>query len=49
LARASSIPGSGTPRNCWPIDSQFGIDAKAMGADPAALNHDQLAEALRTR
>src|SRR6266481_1574738 len=27
-------------------NSQFGIDAKAMGADPAALNHDQLAEAL---
>jgi len=28
------------------VNSQFGIDAKAMGADPAALNHDELAEAL---
>jgi preprotein translocase subunit SecA len=28
------------------VNSQFGIDAKAMGADPATLNHDQLAEAL---
>src|ERR1700676_3287511 len=27
-------------------NAQFGIDAKAMGADPAALNHDELAEAL---
>jgi preprotein translocase subunit SecA len=27
-------------------NSQFGIDAKAAGADPAALNHDQLSEAL---
>ena len=27
-------------------NSQFGIDAKAAGADPTALNHDQLAEAL---
>ena len=34
-------------------NSQFGIDAKAMGADPGALNHDQLsdsmAEAVKTR
>jgi preprotein translocase subunit SecA len=28
------------------VNSQFGIDAKAMGADPGAMNHDQLAEAL---
>src|SRR6202047_1341503 len=28
------------------VNSQFGLDAKAMGADPAALNHDELAEAL---
>jgi len=28
------------------VNSQFGIDAKAAGADPTALNHDQLAEAL---
>jgi preprotein translocase subunit SecA len=28
------------------VSSQFGIDAKAAGADPAALNHDQLAGAL---
>ena len=28
------------------VSSQFGIDAKAMGADPGAMNHDQLAEAL---
>jgi len=27
-------------------NSQFGIDAKAVGADPTALNHDQLAETL---
>ncbi|MGB2626864.1 MAG: preprotein translocase subunit SecA [Candidatus Acidiferrum sp.] len=27
------------------VNSQFGIDAKAAGADPAALNHDQLSEA----
>jgi preprotein translocase subunit SecA len=27
------------------VNSQFGIDAKAVGADPATLNHDQLAEA----
>jgi preprotein translocase subunit SecA len=27
-------------------NSQFGVDAKAAGADPAALNHDQLGEAL---
>jgi preprotein translocase subunit SecA len=35
------------------VNSQFGIDAKAAGADPAALNHDQLGdalvEAIRTR
>ncbi|HEY2458540.1 MAG TPA: preprotein translocase subunit SecA [Candidatus Acidoferrum sp.] len=35
------------------VNSQFGIDAKAAGADPASLNHDQLAdalvEAIRTR
>jgi preprotein translocase subunit SecA len=28
------------------VHSQFGIDAKAAGADPASLNHDQLGEAL---
>jgi preprotein translocase subunit SecA len=27
-------------------NSQFGVDAKAAGADPATLNHDQLGEAL---
>jgi preprotein translocase subunit SecA len=27
------------------VNSQFGIDAKAAGADPAALNHDELLEA----
>jgi preprotein translocase subunit SecA len=27
-------------------NSQFGVDAKAAGADPGALNHDQLADAL---
>jgi len=27
------------------MNSQFGIDAKAMEADPTTLNHDQLAEA----
>jgi preprotein translocase subunit SecA len=27
------------------MNSQFGIDAKAAGADPAALSHDQLSEA----
>jgi preprotein translocase subunit SecA len=27
------------------MNSQFGIDAKAMEADPAALNHDELAQA----
>jgi preprotein translocase subunit SecA len=26
------------------VNSQFGIDAKAAGADPAALNHDELLE-----
>jgi preprotein translocase subunit SecA len=27
------------------VNSQFGIDAKAAGADPGTLNHDELAEA----
>ena len=27
------------------MNSQFGIDAKAAGADPATLNHDQLSDA----
>ncbi len=27
------------------VNSQFGIDAKAAGADPATLNHDQLSDA----
>ena len=27
------------------MNSQFGIDAKAAGADPASLNHDQLSDA----
>src|SRR6201993_1059982 len=35
------------------VNAQFGIDAKAMGADPTTLNHDQLAgataEAVRYR
>jgi preprotein translocase subunit SecA len=28
------------------VNSQFGIDAKAANADPGALNHDQLSDAL---
>jgi preprotein translocase subunit SecA len=28
------------------VNSEFGIDAKAVGADPAALNHDQLSDAI---
>jgi preprotein translocase subunit SecA len=28
------------------VNSQFGVDAKAAGADPASLNHDQLSNAL---
>ncbi len=28
------------------VHSQFGVDAKAAGADPGALNHDQLGEAV---
>jgi preprotein translocase subunit SecA len=28
------------------IHSQFGVDAKAAGADPGALNHDQLGDAV---
>src|SRR5260221_12669259 len=28
------------------VHSEFGIDAKAAGADPTALNHDQLSEAI---
>jgi preprotein translocase subunit SecA len=28
------------------VNSQFGIDAKAAGADPTALNHDELVEAI---
>ena len=28
------------------VNSQFGIDAKAAGADPTTLNHDQLSDAL---
>src|SRR5580700_8485340 len=28
------------------MNSQFGIDVKAAGADPGALNHDQLADAV---
>jgi preprotein translocase subunit SecA len=27
------------------MNSQFGVDAKAAGADPASLNHDQLSDA----
>ncbi|MBS1866277.1 MAG: preprotein translocase subunit SecA [Acidobacteria bacterium] len=27
------------------VNSQFGVDAKAAGADPASLNHDQLSNA----
>src|SRR5437899_2105994 len=27
-------------------NAQFGVDAKAAGADPAALNHDQLSDAI---
>jgi preprotein translocase subunit SecA len=28
------------------VNSEFGIDAKAAGADPTALNHDQLSDAI---
>src|SRR5438128_6611611 len=28
------------------VNSQFGVDAKAAGADPSSMNHDQLADAL---
>jgi preprotein translocase subunit SecA len=28
------------------VNSEFGIDAKAAGADPASLNHDQLEDAI---
>jgi preprotein translocase subunit SecA len=28
------------------VNSEFGIDAKAAGADPASLNHDQLSDAI---
>jgi preprotein translocase subunit SecA len=28
------------------VNSQFGVDAKAAGADPASLNHDQLSDAV---
>ena len=28
------------------VNSQFGVDAKAAGADPASLNHDQLSNAV---
>jgi preprotein translocase subunit SecA len=28
------------------VNSEFGIDAKAVEADPAALNHDQLSDAI---
>ncbi|HVS90046.1 MAG TPA: preprotein translocase subunit SecA [Candidatus Acidoferrum sp.] len=28
------------------VNSQFGVDAKAAGADPASVNHDQLSDAL---
>jgi preprotein translocase subunit SecA len=28
------------------VHSQFGIDAKAAGADPAALNHEELSDAI---
>jgi len=28
-------------------NAQFGIDMKAVGADPATLSHDQLADAGR--
>jgi preprotein translocase subunit SecA len=35
------------------VNSQFGVDAKAAGADPSSLNHDQLsdgiAEAIRAK
>jgi preprotein translocase subunit SecA len=34
-----------TPSFLAEVNSQFGIDAKAAGADPAALNHDELLEA----
>src|SRR6202035_3948646 len=29
------------------INAQFGIDAKAAGADPAELSHEQLADAIK--
>ncbi len=28
------------------VNSEFGMDAKAAGADPSALNHDQLSDAI---
>jgi hypothetical protein len=28
------------------VNSEFGIDAKAADADPTALNHDQLSDAI---
>src|SRR5438552_17251166 len=28
------------------VNSQFGVDTKAAGADPATLNHDQLSDAI---
>jgi len=28
------------------VNSQFGVDAKAAGADPVSMNHDQLGDAL---
>jgi preprotein translocase subunit SecA len=28
------------------VNSEFGIDGKAVGADPTALNHDQLSDAI---
>jgi len=28
------------------VNAQFGIDAKAMGADPGTLNHEQLSDAI---
>ncbi len=41
FARANNIPINGIPRNSLPeMNAQFGIDAKAAGADPGTLTHD---------
>jgi len=44
-ARASSIPINEHHAVLAESNAQFGIDMKAVGADPATLSHDQLADA----